>query len=146
MNIKSLIFSRTLLVLTFSTPLSAGSDYDYLRVECAWRVKNPTRTARYTAFYGKLASDYEVERRNEVINWGVRDPDPNHAEAVAGVMDEVEKSGVLPLDDMSLGESLFLHGTKPEHLHSILFDGLDLVRRYFRYFPLRHFSCVNIVK
>ncbi|CAE7697162.1 Top3a [Symbiodinium pilosum] len=65
--------------------------YDYLKVECAWRVSNPQRQKRYEDFLKKL-------------------PD----------MAEVLK----PLE-ASKNEMLLLHGTKPEHLHGILFEGLD---------------------
>ncbi|CAK9097318.1 unnamed protein product [Durusdinium trenchii] len=83
-----------------------SSPYDYLKVECAWRVRNPQREKRFEEFLRKLPKlDKDAMVKSKLF----------------------ETQGALlskPLN-ASKNEMLLLHGTKPNHLYNILFEGLD---------------------
>ena len=133
----------------------AGGGYDYLRVVNAWRVINPDKLARYERFRSSLASHAQLRAlpvaslRERCIGAGIdtasfveKDdfvraieaaPPPSvplrsaHDAASAAVMGAASMAALPPLAsrDGELNEALLLHGTKPQHLHSLLFDGLD---------------------
>lgn len=83
---------------------------DFFQVECAWRVTNPQRLARYQSFVQRLQSAADEKASAPLV---LRE---EYRQAVEQLPDETD-----PLAN----EVLLLHGTRPEALHSILFEGLD---------------------
>ncbi|CAE7772735.1 NEIL3 [Symbiodinium sp. CCMP2592] len=103
---------QRLFDVPFGTELGIGRDqqeesmnYDYLRVECAWRVKNAQREQRFKDFKQKLP---DVPKDSRIQS--------NLFDAQTPLCSQL---------DASKNEMLLLHGTKPEHVHDILFEGLD---------------------
>ena len=99
--------------LSVGCDICEGGDHDHLRVECAWRVSNLVKKARYRAFMPKGAS--------------LGQPSLALRKAFA------EAGGALfkPLPALSKAwergpnEFMLVHGTKPEHHYEVIFEGLD---------------------
>lgn len=87
------------------------SDYDFLEVVNAWRVLNKSKQARYQAFRQGLSS-----RTPTVLR------DAHMAAAAALRQSPAMQMGAARAE---ANEVLLLHGTKPQHLYSLLFEGLD---------------------
>jgi hypothetical protein len=116
--------TRRLLSQLFEVPADAGlghgrdnadvtAVYDHLAIECAWRVHNPQRSARYAAFRDAAMST-PAPKKLELR--------PAHTEAVAALL--AHEKGLQPLNG-AVNEVLLLHGTKPENVFPILFQGMD---------------------
>lgn len=90
--------------------LRQPGNYDTLEVVGSWRIVNKQRKQQYQAALERVgASPVPTEEL-------VRLPD-EFASATS-------RLGGDPLDSRA-NEAFLLHGTKPEHLHGILFEGLD---------------------
>ncbi|CAE8669573.1 unnamed protein product [Polarella glacialis] len=107
---------QELFHIPFGAELGTGRDnrerstpYDYLHVECAWRVANPQRQKRFKDFCRGCP-------RGEAVETALWDAQEKLMTS-ASLRDR-------PLDHGS-NQVLLLHGTKPEHLYDILFEGLD---------------------
>lgn len=90
-------------------------DHDDLQVVNAWRIQNKERHARYSEF----------RRRCGVVEHHA--PVPLRRE-FAKATRELMGAPAFKSDealDVACNEALLLHGTKPEHLHALLFQGLD---------------------
>eukprot|EP00435_Cladocopium_sp_Y103_P010788 s3559_g2.t2 len=104
---------QKLFDIPFGTTTGVGRDYredgvtpyDYLKVECAWRVSNPQREKRYVDFVKTL-------------------PKVTQESMVQSKLSEMQDALLPPLE-AGKNEMLLLHGTKPQHLYNILFEGLD---------------------
>lgn len=92
---------------------SGAHYYDYLDVECAWKVNNPNRSARYCEFRKNV-----LEHRPQ--------PCPRvhlKPEYESAVQTLAQIAGIDI--DSRINETLLLHGTHAEHCYSILYEGLD---------------------
>jgi hypothetical protein len=88
-----------------------SDDYDYIEVVNAWRVINKAKQARFDAFKTSVCARAPLTMRAA------------HAEAAAAL-----RSAPAMRMGAAHGQSnevLLLHGTKPQHLYSLLFEGLD---------------------
>ena len=109
-------------------------DYDTLDVVAAWRITNPQRRQKYDTALERVrtacaaaggASDVALPRA--------------FTDAAAGL-------GGASRDSTQAGEALLLHGTSPEHLHGILFEGLDPERARNGYFGRGTYFAENAAK
>ena len=94
-------------------------DYDDLRVVDAWRILNPEKRERYQAFVACVGAQQPSAAGTSGVT-----PVPlraAHAQAATALL---QSARLEPLAE-GVNEALLLHGTKPEHLHSLLFEGLD---------------------
>jgi hypothetical protein len=96
---------------TVSLPRDSQRPYDKLEVATAWRIKHPKCAANYEAYKQQIKD--EVNAGNELL--------PS-VEALTD--DTVDRFDNIELDD-SVNEALLLHGTDPDHMQSVLFEGLD---------------------
>ena len=96
------------------------SDYDDLRVVDAWRILNPEKRKRYEEFAKQIGAQLSAAGSSSATPVPLR---PAHAQAAAALLQE-EAARLEPLSE-GVNEALLLHGTKPEHLYSLLFEGLD---------------------
>lgn len=87
-----------------------AGDYDKLEVVGAWHITNQTRKQTYTAALRRVGAMPVTPE--------------HHARLPADYAQAASRLGGDPLDSRS-GEVFLLHGTEPQHLHSILFEGLD---------------------
>jgi hypothetical protein len=94
-----------------SVPRGGWLPYDKLEVATAWRIKHPKCAANYEAYKQQIKD--EVNAGNELL--------PS-VEALTD--DTVDRFDNIELDD-SVNEALLLHGTDPDHMQSVLFEGLD---------------------
>lgn len=100
--------------------LSKGRDasgqtwYDYLDVECAWRVRNPSKSKLYNEFREKVRECSMEEGHVDIVLKPAYEAAATTLAAHAGI--EL---------DYDINEMLLLHGTKAEYVYSILFQGLD---------------------
>lgn len=110
---------QALLAVPPGVRLGVGRDYteqravpyDYLEVAHAWRVINREKQARFDSFRQGLTAAPPVALREA------------HAAAAAALRrTQCMRGSVEPRAEAN--EALLLHGTKPHHLHSILFEGL----------------------
>ena len=85
-------------------------EYDKLEVVGAWHITNQSRKQTYAQALRRVgATPVPPEQLAQLPT--------EYAQAVS-------RLGGDPLDSRS-GEAFLLHGTEPQHLHSILFEGLD---------------------
>ena len=94
-------------------------DYDTLDVVAAWRITNPQRRQKYDTAPSVCARRVPRRAARATSRY------PAFKDAAAGL-------GGASRDSTQAGEALLLHGTSPEHLHGILFEGLDPERRFGR--------------
>jgi hypothetical protein len=90
--------------------LADGAPYDSLKVMGAWKIGNANVLARYEAQRDKIAAECDGSGP------------PAIREAVANAFTQLPGG---PLS-VAANEVRLLHGTKPENLASILFDGMQL--------------------
>lgn len=83
--------------------------YDKLDVVGLWNISNPARMERYEA------AKHRVKAENPIVS---------SYEFTEPYSDAMNQLGIDSLDTKA-GEVFLLHGTDPEKLHSILFEGLD---------------------
>ena len=100
---------------------AATAPCDHLAVECAWHVHNPHRAKRYAAFRtAALAAVEAAAPAAAPPPLVLRDA---HAAAASNLLAEAENApGAL---ESRVNEVLLLHGTKPEAVFPILWQGLD---------------------
>ena len=87
--------------------------YDTLRVVGVWKISNPLRMEKYTEAKNREASKIADQKAPSApldFNESYRD--------------SMTQLGMDCLDETT-GEVFLLHGTRPEHIFSILFEGLD---------------------
>jgi len=106
--------------------------YDHLRVECAWRVTNPNRRKRYEDFVTrKLGHPADgspstfIPRQEHAAAVSELLASPCFSPLAAAAAPGTSSDGVGGRETLREGEYLLLHGTKPELLFPILFEGLD---------------------
>lgn len=92
----------------------SGSTYDTLQVVGAWKITNPSRLQKY--------EEAMTRERNKVLI-----SKPPVSPLVLSDTSYTTAMNALGLQklDATAGEVMLLHGTKPDKLHSILFEGLD---------------------
>ena len=92
-------------------------DHDSLEVVTAWRIRNPRRSATYEAFRQRVA----CARHHEPVELRARHVAAARAVLAAPAFGRDARRGL----DGAANEALMLHGTKPDRLHTLLFEGLD---------------------
>lgn len=92
-------------------------DHDSLEVVTAWRIKNPQRLATYEAFRQRVS----CAQHHQPVELRSKHVAAAHAVLASPAFGRDARRGL----DNSANEALMLHGTKPDHLHKLLFEGLD---------------------
>lgn len=84
-----------------------GARYDSVEVVGTWKINNPVQQEKFDAAKSKIKRD------------SPKDSDYNLPETYSEPMFELANTAL----DGEAGEVFLLHGTRPENLHSILFEG-----------------------